>query len=82
VIFRVLCILILVAVVVVAVLVVRSRSEINLLKKRYRQISFLPPKEAEKSLQRQIERLKSKYPNRSEKWYLEKVIYDLERDRR
>lgn len=75
-------ILILAVIVIIIVFAIRSRSEVNLLKRRYRQLTFLSPKEAEKSLQLQIERLKSKYPKRSEKWYLEKVIYDLERDRR
>lgn len=60
----------------------KGRSEINRLKQRYRQLMFLSPREADKSMQLQIDRLKSKYPGHSEKWYLEKVIYDLERDRR
>ena len=41
----------------------------------------LPPDQADQTIDRQIERLKERYPGRSEEWYLEKIIYDLERDR-
>jgi len=41
----------------------------------------LPDKLADEAIERHIKRLKEKHPNRSEKWYLEKIIYDLERDR-
>lgn len=41
----------------------------------------LPPDQADQAIERQIERLKERYPNRSEEWYLEKIIYDYERDR-
>ncbi len=41
----------------------------------------LPPDQADQTIDRQIERLKERYPDRSEEWYLEKIIYDLERDR-
>ncbi len=41
----------------------------------------LPPDQADQTIDRHIERLKARYPNRSEEWYLEKIIYDLERDR-
>lgn len=71
-----------VIVIFIAFIYKKSRNEVNLLKRRYRQLTFLSPSEVDKSLQLQIDRLKSKYPGRSEKWYLEKVIYDLERDRR
>jgi hypothetical protein len=42
----------------------------------------LPTKLADETIERHIKRLKERHPNRSEKWYLEKIIYDLERDRR
>lgn len=42
----------------------------------------LSPKLAEETIERFIQRLKEKYPNRSEEWYLEKILYDLERDRK
>ncbi|MFO7952478.1 MAG: hypothetical protein R6U91_06710 [Bacillota bacterium] len=41
----------------------------------------LPQKEADQTIDRHVERLKERYPNRSEEWYLEKLIYDLKRDR-
>ncbi len=41
----------------------------------------LPPDAADQTIERHIERLRERYPNRSEEWYLEKILYDLERDR-
>ncbi len=41
----------------------------------------LPRDEADQTIERHIDRLKERYPDRSEEWYLEKLIYDLERDR-
>ncbi len=40
----------------------------------------LPADEADKTIDRYIDKLKASNPNRSEQWYLEKIIYDLERD--
>ena len=42
----------------------------------------LPPKIGDDTIRRHIKRLKERHPNRSEEWYLEKILYDLERDRR
>ncbi|EGD50939.1 hypothetical protein SAMN04244560_02886 [Thermoanaerobacter thermohydrosulfuricus] len=68
---------------IVIAIIVKPRIEIYHLKQKYRQLMFLSSMEqAEKSLQLQIQRLKVKYPGRTEKWYIEKVIFDLERDRR
>ena len=47
-----------------------------------RRLLRLPPKIADETIERHIKRLKKRHPNRSEEWYLEKIIYDLERDRR
>ena len=47
-----------------------------------RQQLRLPPKLADETIEIHIKRLKEGHPNRSEKWYLEKILYDLERDRR
>ena len=55
---------------------------IQRLRKRYYRLSFQEKNQARKSLQRQMDVLKSKRPGRSEEWYLEKVIYDLQKDRR
>lgn len=46
-----------------------------------RRLLKLPPEEADKTIERHLDSLRSKYPDRSEEWYLEKIIYDLERDR-
>ena len=42
----------------------------------------LPTEIADETIERHIKRLEERHPNRSEEWYLEKIIYDLERDRR
>jgi hypothetical protein len=42
----------------------------------------LPRAQAEESLARHLKALKERFPNRSEAWYLRKVLSDLERDRR
>lgn len=42
----------------------------------------MPPAEADKVIERYISRLKERQPGRSREWYLEKILYDLERDRR
>jgi hypothetical protein len=41
----------------------------------------MPPEVAEETLNLHLENLKKKFPGRSMEWYLEKIIYDLERDR-
>lgn len=38
--------------------------------------------EAARALERQLSLLKNKRPGQSDEWYLKKIIYDLERDRR
>ncbi|HNX29872.1 MAG TPA: hypothetical protein PKN87_10765 [Syntrophomonadaceae bacterium] len=55
--------------------------KIKRLKKEYKMLYGSSGMDAEQSLQRQMARLKNKQPGRSEEWYLEKIIYDLERDR-
>jgi len=42
----------------------------------------LPPKIADETIQRYIDSLKESHPNHTEEWYMEKIIYDLDRDRR
>ena len=41
----------------------------------------LHPKVADETIERFIKNLKESHPNHSEEWYLEKIIYDLDRDR-
>jgi uncharacterized protein HemX len=62
----------------------RSRATNNTaaLKRRYQQLVFLSGQQADDALRRQLKAARKKYPGRSDQWYLEKVIYDLERDRR
>ena len=55
---------------------------INRLQNKYYNLSFQSRNEARKSLNRQLMLLKNKYPGYSQEWYLEKIIYDLKRDRR
>ncbi len=42
----------------------------------------LPHSEAEKTLARHMELLKEKHPGKDEKWRLEKILYDMGKDRR
>jgi hypothetical protein len=42
----------------------------------------LSGQQADRSLQYQLQAARKRYPGHSEQWYLEKIIYDLERDRR
>lgn len=51
------------------------------LRTELRQLLNLPPAEAEKTIERHLKSLQERFPGRSEEWYLEKIIYDLERDR-
>lgn len=52
------------------------------IKKKYQRLAHLPPALAEKSLERQVEMLMTKFPGRPLVWYYEKALFDLERDRR
>ncbi|KUK53792.1 MAG: Uncharacterized protein XD78_0889 [Desulfotomaculum sp. 46_296] len=58
------------------------KAEIEKLKQKYRRLTFLSPKAADETLRLQIIKLRNKRPGRTEKWYIEKAIYDLERNRR
>lgn len=51
------------------------------LRRKFIALSHMSPADAEESLELQIENLRHKFPNRSMEWCLEKIIYDLERDR-
>jgi hypothetical protein len=56
-------------------------SKTRTLRSEYRRLLNMPRDEADANIGRHLESLKDKYPGRSEEWYLEKMIYDLERDR-
>jgi hypothetical protein len=47
-----------------------------------RQKLRLPTKVADETIERYINSLKKSHPNHPEEWYLEKIIYDLDRDHR
>jgi len=79
--------IVLIIVVIVVVIFFRSkgtgiagRTKTGSLRQEARRQLKLPPEQADQTIDRQIERLKERYPGRSEEWYLEKIIYDLERD--
>lgn len=55
---------------------------IRKLKRQYIQLHGFSESEAEKALDRQLVQLKSKRPGQTEEWYMEKIIYDLQKDRR
>jgi hypothetical protein len=42
----------------------------------------LPRPQAEEALARHLMALKERFPNRTEAWYLKKILSDLQRDRR
>ena len=51
-------------------------------RRELRQLLNLPPDSADQTIDRYIASLKERHPGHDEEWYLEKVIYDLEKDRR
>lgn len=55
--------------------------KIRRLKKEYNMLFGSSGVEAEESLRRQMVYLQKKHPGCSEEWYLEKVVYDIKRDR-
>lgn len=59
----------------------KRKSRKNLLWQECRKLLRLPDNLADKTIKRHIELLKARHPNRTEEWYLEKILYDLERDR-
>ncbi len=79
--------IVIIIVVIVVVIFFRSKgagivghTKTGSLRQKARRQLKLPPEQADQTIDRQIERLKERYPGRSEEWYLEKIIYDLERD--
>ena len=60
----------------------RAADNTTALKRRYRQLLGLSEEQANTALRRQLKAVRKRFPGRSEQWYLEKIIYDLERDRR
>ncbi len=61
---------------------VKKTGKVRLLRQEYGRKAGLPASTADKYIDDYISRLKEKHPGRSEEWYLEKMLFDLERDRR
>lgn len=70
-----------VAVAVVALLLLRG-TEAQRLRRAWFRNSPLPRPQAEEALARHLMALRERFPNRTEEWYLKKILSDLKRDRR
>ena len=51
------------------------------LREQCRALLKMPSDEADKVIDRLIERQKEKNPGQSEEWYLDKILFDLEKDK-
>lgn len=60
----------------------RKNNRITKIKSRYMELVHQSPEDAEKSLELQLINYRKKHPKKTEEWYLEKIIEDLENDRR
>ena len=58
-----------------------KKPKTSALRKEYSRRAGLPSTTADEHIDAYIKRLQQKYPGRSEEWYLEKMLFDLERDR-
>ncbi len=54
----------------------------NRLRQQCRKLLNFPSKEADETIDRLILRQKERNPGHTEEWYLEKVLFDLEKDMR
>ena len=52
------------------------------LRERCRLLLKMPRKEADQVINRLVEREKARNPGKTEEWYLDKILYDLEKDTR
>jgi hypothetical protein len=59
-----------------------GRSNTKTLRREYSRRARLPSGREDEYIDSYILRLQEKYPARSETWYLEKMLFDLERDKR
>ncbi|MFO8191739.1 MAG: hypothetical protein R6U08_03045 [Bacillota bacterium] len=59
----------------------RGMGKSNTLRRDARRLLNTAYDDADEIIDRQISVLQKRYPGRNEEWYLEKIIYDLERDR-
>lgn len=58
----------------------KEQKNINNLRKEYKLRAKLSPATADEIIDSHIDKLKIRKPGESEVWYLEKILYDLERD--
>ncbi len=56
-------------------------SKTDQMREKCKSLLNLPPDEAEATLERLLKRQKEKNPGKSEEWYLDKIMYDLEKDK-
>ncbi|MCI0673643.1 MAG: hypothetical protein L0Y64_24605 [Myxococcaceae bacterium] len=73
---------VLACVALVAWLLWRGPGRTARLRARYLRALHQPPAEAEATLARQLAKVRGRFPDRSEAWYLEWLLKDLARDRR
>ncbi len=80
-----LIVILLIVVVAVVLFLLRKRSgtgKKDAKRKELRQLLNLPSDSADQTIDRYINNLKERNPGKDEEWYLDKIIYDLEKDRR
>lgn len=58
-----------------------TKSSEDQLRSQCRELLKMPPEEADKVIDRLIEKEKEKNPGQTEEWYLDKVLFDLEKDK-
>lgn len=46
-----------------------------------RELLKMPPEEADKVIDRLVEKQREKNPGQTEEWYLDKVLFDLQKDK-
>ncbi len=51
------------------------------LRREYKQKLGVAGRDGDQIIDDMLRRLKQRYPGRSERWYMEKMLHDLERDR-
>lgn len=78
-------ILLLIIIAVILFFVIKSKGgpagKVSTLRNRCKSLLNLPPDEADQVIDRLIERQKEKNPGKTEEWYLDKILYDLEKDK-
>ncbi len=80
-----LIVILLIIVVAALYFLLRKRSGVgkkDAKRKELRQLLNLPSDSADQTIDRYINSLKERHPGQDEEWYLDKIIYDLEKDRR